>query len=201
MRHLVKNKFTNKTILFYVIISKSIFSSSFMDLDCATASFSSSSIKYNVNESLIRIVESGLEHSICSQKPNALIEYLKAQYGDKAVNLVEVLSNLALSFSQITSERTKNIMILLTKYIVMSSDSFASNYDALALEGGVNLKILDRMTALTRKQKTHATGGKIHLADGETFNYEEKLKKAAEKRKGIHGKDLEKPISIEDIEY
>lgn len=178
-------------------------SSDTMELGYPTFAVPSSSgaINSNVPENFIKIIETGLEYSIALKSPNAFMEYYKAQYGGKAANLTEVFSTFALGFSQLTSERIKNIMMLLTNYIAMSTDIFASNYSEIASAEGVSLKMLDRITALTRKQRVHATGGRIYFANGNIFEYEAILKSAASKRKEIHGKHLENPIHITDIGY
>ena len=206
----MKNKFVsiNRIILFYIILYQSIaFSSDAMDIvkdttvSHSSASCSSYGANLNVSGNFLKIIEVGLGRAISLKNPNALIEYFKAQYGNQSVNLVEVLSTLALNFSQLNEEGIKSMMRLLTNYVSMSTDSLATHYDAKTSENGVGLKILDRMTALVRKQKIHGVGGRIYFANGSVFGYEEMLKAAAKTRASLADKNLETSVCVNDIEY
>ena len=203
----MRNKFildVNKMIVFCAIISQSIaFSASqdSMNLDSSTSSSSSSQgNSSSIPEKFIKIMEAGLEYSISSRNPNTLVTCFAAQYGNNPQTLVSALSTLTTCFSQIAPERIKNIMMLLTNYVVMGTDELDKAYDE-ASEKGVGLKILDRMTALVRKQKTLAVSGRFEFTDGSIFHYEALLKTAATNRKKIKGKNSEKPVSLGEVEY
>jgi hypothetical protein len=172
-----------------------------MDVEpCTPSSSSASSSQGSIQERFIKIIEVGLENSNTTKNPNHLMTYYQAQYGGKPTSIVEVFSTLTLSFPSMPSERVKGLIMKLTHYIEMSTDSLASNYEATTSEEGISLKILDRMTALVRKQREHATNGRIHFENGTVFMYEEKLKAAAHKRKEI-SKRSEKPVCLKDIGY
>lgn len=200
----MKNKFilgVNKIIVFYVFVLYSlVFSASQSSMDVEPSIFSASSSHRNTQENFIKIIEFGLANSITLKNPTHLITYYAAQYGGKPTSIIEVFSTLALNFPSMPPERVKSIMMKLTTYIVMSTDSLASNYDTNS-EEGIGLKILDRMTALVRKQKIFAISGRIYFENGMVFDYETQLKAAAAKRKGIVGKNTEAPVCMENIEY